>query len=232
MNTEWALGELDKYLALVTPVSTPGRLTTTYAGTRGQIVAQLVVVERIWSHVIGPKPPTQRTGHDPERSGREWAIRCRETIVKKAEIDANLGETAPDLNAAQMHPWIWEGAKSLWQSDHFAEAVEAAAKKLNAETQNKVHRRDIAETDLFNQIFTDSPATPGSPRLRLPTNYGGKTAKSQHRGIRAFAEGCFAALRNPLAHEGVELSEPEALEQLAALSILARWVSQADLHEN
>ena len=32
-----------------------------------------------------------------------------------------------------------------------------------------------------------------------------------------FADGCFAAVRNPIAHDGAELSETIALEQLAAL---------------
>jgi len=44
----------------------------------------------------------------------------------------------------------------------------------------------------------------------------------------AFAEGCYAALRNPPSHDPQdELSEQEALEQLASFSVLARWVSRA-----
>jgi hypothetical protein len=138
----------------------------------------------------------------------------------------------PDLNASNTHRWIWDGAQSLWQSGHFAEAVEAAARKLNAETQNKVGRRDISETNLFNQAFSDDPPFAGKSRLRLTSGDDGKTAKSDRRGIRAFAEGCFAAIRNPVAHDQTELSEIAALEQLAALSILARWVDSTDLMTN
>ncbi|MFI1679106.1 TIGR02391 family protein [Streptomyces sp. NPDC020607] len=45
----------------------------------------------------------------------------------------------------------------------------------------------------------------------------------------SFAEGCFAAIRNPSSHEDglPELPEHEALEQLAAFSGLARWVDAA-----
>jgi hypothetical protein len=50
-----------------------------------------------------------------------------------------------------MHLWIRDSVRSLWQSRHFTEAVRAAAVKLNAETQNKLLRRDISETDLFRQ---------------------------------------------------------------------------------
>jgi hypothetical protein len=46
----------------------------------------------------------------------------------------------------------------------------------------------------------------------------------------AFAAGCYKAIRNPAAHIPLdELSEDEALEQLAAFSILARWVAAATL---
>lgn len=47
-----------------------------------------------------------------------------------------------------------------------------------------------------------------------------------HRGAAAFAEGCHAGIRNPNRHEDglPELPEHEALEQLAALSVPARWV--------
>jgi hypothetical protein len=62
-------------------------------------------------------------------------------------------------------------------------------------------------------------------RLRLPAyDQDSKTAKSVRRGVRSFAEGCYAGIRNPLAHEQGDLTEDAALEQLAAFSLLARWV--------
>ena len=48
------------------------------------------------------------------------------------------------------------------------------------------------------------------------------------RGARTFAEGVFAGIRNPLAHEAdQEMPEQQALEYLAALSVLARWVDES-----
>lgn len=45
-----------------------------------------------------------------------------------------------------------------------------------------------------------------------------------------FADGVFAGIRNPLSHEAErELSEQEALEYLAALSVLARWVDRSEV---
>lgn len=60
---------------------------------------------------------------------------------------------------------------------------------------------------------------------------GSDTFRSVHRGVAAFAEGAFAAIRNPNSHEAglPELPEHEALEQLAVFSALARWVDTAAL---
>ncbi len=105
-----------------------------------------------------------------------------------------------------------------------------AAIRINAETQAKLSRMEVSETDLFNQAFSLEPPKVGAPRLRLMEDDGGKTYQNLHRGARAFAEGLYAAIRNPgmhVPHGGGE--EQLALEQLAAFSLLARWVDQADV---
>jgi hypothetical protein len=51
------------------------------------------------------------------------------------------------------------------------------------------------------------------------------TYKSVQRGAMALAEGIYAGIRNPFNHESPEdIDEQIALEYLAALSVLARWV--------
>ncbi|MEW9515506.1 TIGR02391 family protein [Streptomyces tubercidicus] len=133
----------------------------------------------------------------------------------------------PPLRAGAPH-----SERPLWQSGHFREAVTAAAKKVNAETQNRVSRRDASETALIQSVFSKDPPKPGRPRLRLMADDNSDTFKSIHRGAMAFAEGCYAGIRNPNSHEDglPELPEHEALEQLAAFSVLARWVDGAALN--
>jgi hypothetical protein len=159
----------------------------------------------------------------------EAAHRVRALLGREAEIREKLGDAAPQLDANKLHPWIWDGARSLWRSGHYREAVGAAAIKLNAEAQNKIGRTDVAETNLFNQAFSTNTPKPGESRLRLTPDDGSPTFTSLHRGVRCFAEGCYAAIRNPISHRPGELPEDEALEQLAALSVLARWVDTATL---
>jgi hypothetical protein len=199
-----------------------------------KLVAQAQVVEQIFIRVV-PDWKERIKGHqqdyDSWEKHRVVAQRALAQLERQQEIQENLGESAPDLNAAQMHRWVWDGARSLWESEHFREAVSAAAVKVNAETQNKVGRNDLSETKLFQEAFSLKAPEAKKSRLRLMPDDGSETYKSLQEGAIAFATGCYRAIRNPAAHIPGELSEAEALEQLAAFSILARWVDVAELDE-
>lgn len=228
MNTEWALKQFDTFINQTeqVPYSSPQVIGSHPRGSDSEIAAQAQVVEQILDRVIPRWRDTVPVDEYIQwEQHREAAIRARAELLREEELKENLGENAPEISAAEIHPWIWGGASSLWQSGHFREAVEGAIRKLNAETQNKVRRRDVSETDLFKQAFSMEEAKPGKARLRRMKDDGSDTYKSVQRGAMTFAEGVFAGIRNPLSHEAdEELSEQEALEYLAALSVLARWV--------
>jgi uncharacterized protein (TIGR02391 family) len=146
----------------------------------------------------------------------EWAIR--------------LQPDAPTLPADQFHHWVWDAAQTFWESKHYRAAVDAAATAINAHTQTKIGRREISDNDLMNQAFTEKPKA-GQVYLRLPGDAtNDQTLRSRNNALRPFAEGCFAGIRNPAAHEhGDDWSQQKALEYLAALSILARWIDECDV---
>lgn len=239
INVEWALGELDKFIQQTVMtnnsyvgngvVSLSNKSST--AATDAEVAQQAQVVEKIFDRVL----PSWRTDIELRKSNRwtrhrEAAIRAKAELERQEEIRKNLGDDAPEISAANLHPWVWSGAQSLWRSGHYRSAVEDAAKKLNAETQNKLGRRDVSETDLFKQAFSlDSPA-PGKPRLRRMMDDGSDTYKSMQRGAMALAEGFYAGIRNPFNHEDPrDIDEQIGLEYLAALSVLARWVDESTL---
>ncbi|MGQ4448191.1 TIGR02391 family protein [Streptomyces griseus] len=242
IDIPWARAELASFLKLTelySPPDPPGMtIFSTRLANRGggrEIVASAQIVEQILDRVL----PQWRAQVPDDRNEtvnrwcqhREAAQRADAVLLRDAEVRERLGDDAPQLSAAAMHQWVWDGAKSLWRSGHFREAVTAAARKVNAETQNKVARRNVSETALFQSVFSKDGAKPGQPRLRLMADDNSDTFRSVHRGAMSFAEGCFAGIRNPNSHEDglPELSEHEALEQLAAFSVLARWVDSAAL---
>lgn len=236
-NGAWVTGQLDAFIWL-----SAGRVYDEWGEEKWEIrgplddaKALLPIVELIFSRFLPGwnNPPIINS---EEESGekvfwdrfRDLAIRARTLVKYHQEILDNLGDGSPTLSASNLHPWVWSGAFSLWQSKHYHSAVEDAAKKVNAETQNKVDRRDVSETQLFTEAFSDNAAQPGKPRLRRMKPDGSETYRSLQRGARTFAEGIFAGIRNPLSHEAdQELSEQVALEYLAALSVLARWVDES-----
>jgi len=117
----------------------------------------------------------------------------------------------------------------------YEDAVDAAARNLNSRLRAKVGRRDIGEADLVAQVFSDKSGDQTNPRLRLPltAEIAAKTVSSLYGGLIAFGRGLFQAVRNPLAHEppgAMGITEQEALESLAALSLFARWIDRATVH--
>lgn len=236
LNIKWAVGELDKFIeqTIMHNGSHDNYFTGSdkTAASDEEVAKQAVIVERILDRVL----PDWRATVSDKMANNRWAqhreagIRAREQLLREKELEENLGDDAPHVSASDFHSWIWSGAESLWQSGHYREAVEGAIKKLNAETQNKLGRRDLSETQLFKEAFSENPPAVGKPRLYRMPDDGSNTFKSVQRGARAFAEGVFAGIRNPLAHEvDVEMSQEDALEYLAALSILARWVDNSTL---
>ncbi|TFC06697.1 restriction endonuclease [Cryobacterium sp. MDB2-33-2] len=237
MNNEWALLQLDEFIALTSlyqPPPTPGIVfigdDRNTRGSEEQIVASAQVVEQVLTHVL-PLWCQEIAG---DTSGRwqqhhQAARRAVVSIHRAAEVAENLGENAPTLNAAGFHPWAWEGARSLWQSGHYREAVRSATVKINAELQNKVGIRSTSETALFQLVFSNDPARGTTLRLRPAGDDGGKTSLSVRRGIVALAEACYGAIRNPASHDEGETAEQVALEQLATLSVLARAVDEATI---
>lgn len=176
-----------------------------------------------------------RPGKDGEYTWlREQAARAKAALLRSSELAAKLGDDAPDMDAANLHPWAWENGRSYWNTGHYHQAVMQSAIRINAETQAKLARMDVSEVALFNEAFSLDPPKPGAPRLRLMKGDGSKTYDNLHRGARAFADGLYTAIRNPGMHmpppsDGGE--EQLALEQLAAFSLLARWVDQADVEK-
>lgn len=239
MNVDWALAELDKFLEKT--VGPSKRVTQHDSGvsialsklgsSEEEVAGQAQVVEKILDRVI----PTWQTiikvtPNHRWAQYREACARAKEQLLRDAEILENLGDDAPEISAANLHPWVWGGASSLWQSGHFRSAVEDAAKKVNAETQNKLGRRDVSETKLFQEAFSVKLAEPGKARLRRMKNDGSETYKSVQRGAMALAEGVYCGIRNPFNHDDPkDIDEKVALEYLAALSVLARWVDESTL---
>lgn len=151
------------------------------------------------------------------------------TIEVMAEVESRFGSEGPQLKAGDLHPLVWGAAATLWDTEHYAEAVLNAGRAVNADLQTRLGRRDISETDLVQQAFSLDPPKPGSPRLRfcdVDEDDEPKTWRSRHQGAMHFGTGLFMGIRNVIDHADPadEIDPEEALEFLAAWAVLAGWL--------
>jgi len=160
----------------------------------------------------------------------ETAIAKALGVVRNQEaIAMYLGPAGPLMPANSLHPTVWSAASGLWKDGHYGMAVSRAATFLNAEIQDRSTRTDLSDRELMSQVFSPQPASEERPRLRWRGNGTPRTHSSMRDGLLSYATGVSLAIRNPVAHETADMDKQVALEQLAALSVLARWVDECEL---
>lgn len=198
----------------------------------------LELTERVLP-ILGRLYPGWRGENEPDKYFEFAAERdaCSRLLGRIGSREAIAGlfadhDDGPQLSATRMHHLVWHAASAQWATGHRHEAVLAAAKAVNSRLQEKVGRRDISEVKLVREAFTEKAAEPGKARLRFGQIEDEQTRDSMRQGAMSFGVGCFQAIRNPVGHlpnEDNELDEQAALERLASLSLLLRWVDEAEL---
>jgi uncharacterized protein (TIGR02391 family) len=177
---------------------------------------------------IGPSDEErQRTESLFERQG--WFVKDGRLVIGEPLRKSRDASTpAPKLD--QLHPKVWAAAKPQWKAGHLHDAVLAASKAVNKLLESKVGRSDVSEVKLVTDSFSEKAPVDGAPRLRFPDIDGEQTRASVTAGVLSFGVGCFKAIRNPIGHlpdDQHDITEQEALEQLAAWSLFARWIDRA-----
>lgn len=170
-----------------------------------------------WETITRPKPLLEA----PDVLGVcDQAVGTLEGMILRV-----AAERPPSVGTEAMHPTVWNAASALWRDGHFREAVAASAEAVVAMVKIMTQRNDIAATSLWQDVFSEQPPRPGKSRLR----WTGKDMQTMNAGLRLFAPGVQMTIRNPVAHGAGQLDEQTALEQLATLSLLARWVEACEL---
>ena len=116
-------------------------------------------------------------------------------LAAQEACETRLAPDIPVLSADHFHRWAWQAARTLWDSAHYRHAVQAAATAIIDHTQNKLGRRDVADTQLMQEALSPNPPEPGKPRLRCPGDPSSPTTQSRQRG--AFQSAVGAPRRDP-----------------------------------
>lgn len=241
VDPEWAKQVLDWWVAHADAALREGKPRREHEFCRSgpatdELLARELQTRRVIKVVLGMAKvdalvrPLGQHNFVELQAGLDLARRALGHLATGAETAKYIsGTSAPTMAADSLHPLIWDSAARLWSDNHHGAAVQRAATFLNAHVQDLTGRRDLSDSALMAQVFSLSPAEPGKPRLRWPGEDVDLTVKAMRSGMLQFSQGCFMAIRNPATHGTNEVPAQEALEQLAVLSTLARWVDRCEL---
>ena len=162
LNREWAINELDGDLQTTAQVGYDNSgggvivLGTHMRGSETEVAQRAHVVEQILDRVLPTRNKNRPDNDKRHRWLRGRASRAKAALERAAELAEELGDNAPDMDAANLHSWAWECGRSLWNSGHLHQAVMQAALRINSETQAKLGRVDVSERKLFSLTRTTS----------------------------------------------------------------------------
>lgn len=188
-------------------------VTNIYMGVQG---AGMIDPFTNWATILQPKPPLEASnvrGCAVQAAGRLEGLRAKAQAL-----------AAPTLDPVRFHPLVWAAAQRLWNDGHLRQAVAAAGEAVTGQMKQLTGRNDAADTSLWQQAFSEKAPEAGKPRLRWPGDLIDQDVKTMNDGLRLFAPGSNMVIRNPATHIDADLSEQDALERLATLSVLARFV--------
>lgn len=156
-------------------------------------------------------------------AAREVTIHGLGLIAALREGDEWFRPATPALDLANLHELVWKPASTYWNMQDRPRAIEAAYRAIQAQIQHLLARTDVDGTVLFEQAFSPLPKE-GFTRLWRSGPRDTDTWKSRQQGLMKLGQAVAMGVRNVLAHSEAELTPVEAMETLATLSLLARWI--------
>jgi len=154
-------------------------------------------------------------------SGLEFSadgqFRQREAAKTLDEAERRVRTIRSKLQSRRIHPEVLKYCRTELMQDNYFHAVFEATKGLAQRI------RDMSGIQADGAALVDRVFSIDQPMLALNTLQT-DTEKSEHKGFAALLKGCFAAIRNPMAHEPKILweGEDDAADYLSLISLLHR----------
>jgi uncharacterized protein (TIGR02391 family) len=119
-----------------------------------------------------------------------------------------------------LHSEIERAAGQLYRNGHYANAIEDAVKALNALVRLR-SGLDVDGVSLMERAFN-----PTTPILKFNALQS-QTDRDEQKGFMMLFSGAVVGLRNPRAHTLIRDDPERALEFIAFVSLLAKFVDGA-----
>ena len=154
-------------------------------------------------------------------SGLEYGVdgqyRQRQAARTLTEAERRANTIQAKFQGRRIHPEVLKYCRAELMQDNYFHAVFEASKGL----AQRIREQSGVEGDganLMDRVFSVNEPVLAFNTLRT------ETEKTQHKGFAALLKGCFAAARNPLAHEPKIMwdGEDDAADYLTLISLLHR----------
>ena len=149
--------------------------------------------------------------------GADGKFRTSPAAATLTEADRRARTIQSKFQGRRIHPEVLKYCKAELMQDNYFHAVFEASKGLAQRI------RDKAGVDGDGARLVDRVFSVEQPMLALNTLQT-ETERTEHIGLASLLKGCFAAVRNPLAHEPRILwdGEDDAADYFTLLSLLNR----------
>jgi uncharacterized protein (TIGR02391 family) len=149
--------------------------------------------------------------------GADGKFRACETAHTLDEAERRARTIRAKFQGRRIHPEVLKYCRTELLQDNYFHAVFEATKGLAQRI------REASGSDLDGAALVDLVFSVEHPVLAINT-LRTETEKSEHKGFAALLKGCFAAIRNPLAHGPKILweGEDDAADFLTLISLLHR----------
>lgn len=161
-------------------------------------------------------------------SGLEYCADGKFRLCKAAqtldEAEKRVQTIRAKFQGRRIHPEVLKYCRNELLQDNYFHAVLEATKGLAQRI------RDLSGVGADGAALVDRVFSIERPLLAINT-LRTETEKTEHKGFASLLKGCFAAVRNPLAHEPKILweGEDDAADYLSLISLLHRKLDECVL---
>lgn len=236
MNEELAIAEVEAFLRDLQRFDSSGGNSFVVEGRRPELVQaeEAINARRPLIEEIAAEVSLKEIDRLRDHSASWWyktyaaAQELKGVLLGRERREAVMGDSGPKLSANNLHPWVWTEAAPRWDAGFYRDAVQSAATRIfDVELPKKLGVRPSSNpADLFAAFAPDRKK---GTVLRFPDiDPDDPTWANVHKGAMHVGQGCVASIRNPRTHRLSVGQEQTVLEELATLSLLARWVDDAE----
>lgn len=175
--------------------------------------------------MAGSQQRAARANDAARHAGVAEVVSRLESVAHSLALEAQLRGT---VQIGELHPWVANHAATATTNPKAA--VLGACSDVEQELRTKLGAVGDTAVSLVSSAFSTKPPSSGSPRLRFVEYTDGSDPwTNAHDGVGNYGRGCFQRIRNLVNHSSRTIDTSTAVEMLAALSLLARWIDEATL---